>query len=358
MRCVIGICVMLIVLPLGAAPCGAELYKYKKDGVWYFTDSPPREMVSKSTRMVGSQGDAPAPSAEGTPLLEDYPARTAVEKAVAATVAVKSGLGYGSGFFISTDGYILTNKHVVRTTAEEAGKDKNFFEAVDNRVKERQAELADEKHQLEDRAARLREIKEMLEKEKDPLHKKSYENEYAYRRKIYESAKADYEKRLRRFEEGMKDYQSKKSDYEYGKTVANLSQSFEIILADNTRINGRLVATSADHDLALLKLDGYKTPALKPSRGNSYIPGLPLYAIGNPAKLRNSVTSGVMSGYENGFIKTNAQIYPGNSGGPLITFDGKVAGINTFKQLTRKYEGLGFAIPIDQAFAEFSRYLH
>jgi serine protease Do len=140
--------------------------------------------------------------------------------------------------------------------------------------------------------------------------------------------------------------------------VANLSQSFEIILADNTRLNGRLVATSADHDLALLKLDGYKTPALKPFWSNGCIPGLPLYAIGNPAKLRNSVTSGVLSGYENGFIKTNAQIYPGNSGGPLITFDGAVAGINTFKQLTHKYEGLGFAIPIDQAFVEFSRYLH
>ena len=56
-------------------------------------------------------------------------------------------------------------------------------------------------------------------------------------------------------------------------------------------------------------------------------------------------------------MQTNAQIYPGNSGGPLVTQSGRVVGINTFKQLTRKYEGLGFAIPIERAYQEFGRYL-
>lgn len=52
-------------------------------------------------------------------------------------------------------------------------------------------------------------------------------------------------------------------------------------------------------------------------------------------------------------MQINAQIYPGNSGGPLVTAQGRVLGINTFKTLTLKFEGLGFAIPIETALREF-----
>ena len=64
------------------------------------------------------------------------------------------------------------------------------------------------------------------------------------------------------------------------------------------------------------------------------------------------------SGFEGGFLQTNAQIYPGNSGGPLIAADGWVLGINTFKKLTHKFEGLGFAIPISVAWHEFETFLN
>jgi len=70
------------------------------------------------------------------------------------------------------------------------------------------------------------------------------------------------------------------------------------------------------------------------------------------------VSKGIFSGYEKSFIKTDAKIYPGNSGGPLINKDGRVVGINSFKQLTRRFEGLGFAIPIRVATSEFGPYLN
>lgn len=356
MQGVVQIAIITAVLAMAAFPCHAEMYKYKKDGVWHYTDSPPREVLEKSEKMAGVKGSAPAPSPEGTPLLTDYQAVGPLEKAAAATVAVKSSLGYGSGFFISTDGYILTNKHVIRTTGSRDKEEKEFFNTVDSKIKEVQDELADEKKRLDQYAVKLKELKHLAEVEKSPARKKSYEDEYAYRNKTYTEAKTDYENRRRQFESEKKDYQSKKSDYNYTKAVGNLSQSFEITLADNISLNARLVATSAAHDLALLKIDGYATPALKALKGK-VLPGFPLYAVGNPARLQNSVTSGIFSGSENGFIKTNAQIYPGNSGGPLVAITGQVVGINTFKHLTRKYEGLGFAIPISTAFDEFGRYL-
>lgn len=351
------ISLLMMVVVLIALPCSAKIYKYKKDGVWYYTDAPPRDKLKESETMAESGRSAPPPSPEGTPLLVDYPGRSAIEKATAATVAVKGGLGFGSGFFITSDGYIITNKHVVRTTDNQAQHEQKVFGRVDGRIEAVEKQFAYEKKRMQAYEAKLRNLKRLADNERDRNRKKSYKDEYAYRLKEYEDWKAGYEKRHSQFMAKQKKYRSQRADYNYTKTVANLSRNFTVILADNTELNARMVATSADHDLALLKLDGYKTPKLKAWGDGALVPGKAVYAIGNPVKLKNSVTSGVFSGYEKGFIQTNAQIYPGNSGGPLVNKDGHVLGINTFKKITHKFEGLGFAIPIQRALDEFSRFL-
>jgi len=354
---VFRITLFTFILALMALPCSAKIYKYQKDGVWHFTDSPPQEKIKELETMVETGKTVPSPKSGGTLLLKDYPQRSVIETATAATVAVKGGLGYGSGFFITTDGYILTNKHVIRTTEKQNQSEKEANEAVTGRIENMEKKFADEKKQMADYAVELKQLKHMADSERNRTRKKSYKSEYDYRLKRYETWKADYKKRHQNFLSEERTYRSQQADYNYKKSVANLSQSFTIILADNTELNVRLVATSADQDLALLKLDGYKTPALQKYEARALTPGGALYAIGNPAKLNNSVTSGIFSGFEQGFIQTNAQIYPGNSGGPLVTDDGKVVGINTFKKITHKFEGLGFAIPIQKAFQEFGRYL-
>ena len=135
--------------------------------------------------------------------------------------------------------------------------------------------------------------------------------------------------------------------------LAGLNRNFTVYLADNTPLYAYVVEISNQHDLALLKVDGYITPFLQPGHPFASAQGDPVYAIGNPVKLRNSVTAGVVSGFQGDFVKTNAQIYPGNSGGPLVTAQGRVIGINTFKKLTHKFEGLGFAISITAAMDAF-----
>ena len=351
------ITLLLLTLIIAAHPVHAGIYKYKKDGVWYFTDTPPKDQLDNSQQMVETGKSAPAPSEGGTPLLADYIARNAIEEAASATVAVKTALGVGSGFFISSSGHIITNKHVVRTPTKQAKQTREYFNKIDDRVEDIEKRFKEEKAQLEDFKKDIQRLKKMAESERDPSRKKSFQNEYAYRKKEYDSWKARYNQRLKTFKAQRKQYKSGRSEYDYRNTVRNLSKSFTIILVDNTELYAELVATSQNHDLALLKLSGYKTPSLIPGAPYQLAQGNPVYAIGNPANLRNTVTSGIFSGFEGNFIQTNAQINPGNSGGPLVDAQGKVLGVNTKKKVGSAIEGLGFVIPIQIAMNEFRKYL-
>jgi S1-C subfamily serine protease len=340
-----------------ATPCPAKIYKYQKDGVWYYSDTPPEEQSADVQEMAESGQRAPAPSPGGTRLLEAYTARNNIEKAAAAVVAVKSPMGLGSGFFISPDGFLLTNKHVIRTTSSQNQKNEAFFTKVEDRIGSIEKQLAAEKKRIEAFQERLDGFKASAQAESNPGLKQNYMEDYAARKKELQTWQADFAGRRKQFESEKNRFRSERSSYNYTASVADLSQSFTITLADNTELYVRLVAVSNQHDLALLKLDGYQVPFLKPAATSTIAQSDPVYAIGNPAKLKNSVTSGVFSGFEQGFIQTNAQIYPGNSGGPLVNAKGETLGINTFKKLTHKFEGLGFAIPIQVALREFSRYV-
>ena len=130
-----------------------------------------------------------------------------------------------------------------------------------------------------------------------------------------------------------------------------------MVLADGRRESAIFYRISETYDLALLKLDGYQTPYLLPQDEGELALGLDVYAIGSPLKLNNTVTSGVISNSRGDYLQTNAEIYPGNSGGPLVTVDGRVVGVNTMKKITEKFEGLGFALKFSRVQTEFSNYL-
>src|SRR6202166_2171777 len=117
----------------------------------------------------------------------------------------------------------------------------------------------------------------------------------------------------------------------------------------------RIVGTSKEIDLAVIKIDAHALSAL--SIRNSMPParqGEMVFAFGSPEGLRNTVTMGVVSAVARqpdpdsplGYIQTDTPINPGNSGGALVNANGDLVGINTFiLSSSGGNQGLGFAIP-------------
>jgi len=141
--------------------------------------------------------------------------------------------------------------------------------------------------------------------------------------------------------------------------VIEKASKIYVALPDSSReIEAELVGQAADIDLAVLKIRGARPyPFLKPGRSDDLMAGETVVAIGNPLGLGHSITTGVVSAKvrripmddENFsvFIQTDALINPGNSGGPLLNINGELIGINT--AIARQAQGIGFAIPIDEA---------
>jgi serine protease Do len=137
--------------------------------------------------------------------------------------------------------------------------------------------------------------------------------------------------------------------------AGNPEGTLEAILSSRTDIvPARVVGVSRDIDLALLKIDNVKLPALAVASYRNIRQGEMVLAFGSPQGLRNSVTHGVVSAVARQidpdspmvYVQTDAPVNPGNSGGPLVNVDGEVVGVNTFiLSESGGNEGLGFAIP-------------
>ncbi|SEH55294.1 serine protease Do [Ruminococcus flavefaciens] len=129
---------------------------------------------------------------------------------------------------------------------------------------------------------------------------------------------------------------------------------------DGETYTAKVIGRDSKTDIAVVKVeaDGLKPATL----GNSdeAVVGEQVIAIGNPANLASTVTDGIVSavnrkissdsgGFEMDCIQTNADISPGNSGGALVNMYGQVIGITSSKYVSAEFEGLGFAITINEA---------
>ena len=252
-----------------------------------------------------------------------------VEYAKNGTVAIETPWGKGSGFFI-TDTSIVTNKHVVAPDRSQLDEIRHKVETGRKLITLEQEKIADYRrraNQMEDGPSRRQLIIIIQESEKELV-------------KVLPLQEGE-ETKLKEME----------------RPVA--TSEIKIFLADGSEHSAQSSQISSERDLALLKVYSAKATFLQAAPKNKIMhQGDRVYTIGNPVGLRNTVTSGIFSGYrqfkENNevYLQTDAPINPGNSGGPLIDERGFVHGVNTM--IIQNTQGLGFAIPIQTVFEEFS----
>ena len=141
------------------------------------------------------------------------------------------------------------------------------------------------------------------------------------------------------------------------------ADSLKIALADGkTKYDAKIVGTDPRTDLAVLKIEAKKLPAVTLADSDKLEVGDVVLAIGNPFGLGQSVSMGIVSAvgrvempfgkmaeYED-FIQTDAAINPGNSGGALVDAEGRLIGINqSIASPSGGNAGVGFAVPVNLA---------
>lgn len=349
-----------------ASPGAAQMYKYQDEsGRWHFSDKPPTtnnvdvELLDQEN--IGKSTSSNIPKDLATKLSDRFPANTPVQKITQAVVSVESKLGIGTGFFISNDGYLITNKHVVQPTKT------SDWKTADSEFKKRIAELDAYKKELTYRAKELEVMRKELEEYKKEVSLYSGSRREIAQDKLeiytqrYQDQQSNYNKAARQEKKARKELKKNYSDFRFASNSARISKRFKITLKDNTKLTAQLLAVGKKHDLALLKINGYTTPYIDLDTGKHPTQGDKVFAIGSPLGMKDFVTSGVVTNISNNEIAIDAQILPGNSGGPLIDHEGNLLGINTQKLMAAKSigsAGFGVAIPIRRVYEEFGRFIN
>ncbi|MEX2173756.1 MAG: trypsin-like peptidase domain-containing protein [Pirellulaceae bacterium] len=153
-----------------------------------------------------------------------------------------------------------------------------------------------------------------------------------------------------------------------GYIVTNLhvirdAREIMVTLADGRKVEGRVVGLDKETDLAVLKIEADKLTAVRWGDSDDIQAGAMVWAVGSPFGLERSITSGILSAKDRAglagnalqnFLQTDTAVNPGNSGGPLVSTEGRVIGVNT-AIVGDAYQGISFAIPSNVAREVYER---
>jgi len=135
------------------------------------------------------------------------------------------------------------------------------------------------------------------------------------------------------------------------------ADEIKVRLSDDREFAAKLIGRDQDSDLAVIQIKADRLKALTVGNSDGLQVGDFVVAIGSPFGLRQTATTGIVSGLGRAtgfgiedFIQTDASINPGNSGGALVNLRGVLVGVPS-QILSRSGGniGIGFAIPINLA---------
>ena len=153
------------------------------------------------------------------------------------------------------------------------------------------------------------------------------------------------------------------TNYHVIESAARDDSSVSVLFHDGSSYEASVAGVEQENDLALLKIDGEGLTAAAIGDSDTISVGEPVFAVGNPlGELSFSQTSGTVSAlnrdidatiegqsYSVNMFQIDAAINSGNSGGPVYNSHGEVIGVVTAKYYSSGIEGIGFAIPINDA---------
>lgn len=143
----------------------------------------------------------------------------------------------------------------------------------------------------------------------------------------------------------------------------------KITFGNNKSVQGKVIGTDKWSDIAVIKAKSAddSVKAITTGNSNHLVLGEPIIVVGNPlgVDFKESVSNGIVSGLDRHVpvdidkddsydvlmkaFQINAPVNPGNSGGAVVDRDGKLIGIVSLKIDMDNVEGMGFAIPINDA---------
>ncbi len=146
--------------------------------------------------------------------------------------------------------------------------------------------------------------------------------------------------------------------------VIDGATKIKVVLSDKRQYDATLIGRDPNTDLALIRIDEKNLSFAMIGNSDEAKVGQWVLAVGNPFDLNSTVTAGIISAKGRNlnllkdpnrpesqysiesFIQTDAAVNPGNSGGALVSADGKLIGINTaIASNTGQYAGYAFAVP-------------
>lgn len=143
--------------------------------------------------------------------------------------------------------------------------------------------------------------------------------------------------------------------------VIETATDYKVLLQNGESVDAKLLGADEYSDLAVLSINKDKVTKVATLGDSDLIEvGNTVFTVGSPmgSNYSGSVTRGIISSKDRTVetdsvvtkvIQTDAAINPGNSGGPLVNLAGEVIGITSMKLAQEEIEGMGFAIPINDA---------